>query len=68
MVPFVVKEDRKEVYNTTGGTPHLDMQYTIFGEVVEGLDIVDSIAAVDTDRRGKPDNDVTIIKAKVTGR
>jgi cyclophilin family peptidyl-prolyl cis-trans isomerase len=49
-----------------GGTPHLDRQYTVFGEVVEGLEIVDSIADVKTDRDGKPDKDVIIIKAKIS--
>jgi cyclophilin family peptidyl-prolyl cis-trans isomerase len=39
------------MYKTVGGTPFLDMQYTVFGYVVEGLDIVDSIASVPTDRR-----------------
>lgn len=35
---------QKEAYSTIGGTPHLDMQYTVFGEVVEGLDVIDKIA------------------------
>lgn len=48
---FVYSEEAREAYKTVGGTPFLDMQYTVFGYVVEGLDIVDSIAAVPTDRR-----------------
>jgi cyclophilin family peptidyl-prolyl cis-trans isomerase len=42
------------------------MQYTVFGEVVEGLDIVDSIASVDTNPEGRPNKDIVIIKAKIT--
>lgn len=48
---FVYSEEAREAYKTLGGTPFLDMQYTVFGFVIEGLDIVDSIAAVPTDRR-----------------
>ena len=48
---FVYSDEAREMYKTVGGTPFLDMQYTVFGYVVEGLDIVDSIAAVPTDRR-----------------
>ncbi len=66
MEPFVIPEEHREIYRTVGGTPHLDMQYTVFGEVVEGLDIVDSIAAVKTSPEGKPNQDVVIISAKIT--
>jgi peptidylprolyl isomerase len=68
MEPFVIEENRKEIYRTIGGTPHLDQQYTVFGEIVEGLEIVVSIAAVDTDRTGKPAEDIIIIKAKITNK
>ena len=53
------------VYKTVGGTPHLDGQYTVFGEVVEGLDVVDKIQQVATDANNRPLEDVKIIKAKV---
>ena len=66
MTPFVISEERREIYKTTGGSPHLDTQYTIFGEVVEGLDIVDAIAGVETDKSGKPSEDILIISAKIT--
>lgn len=44
----------KEVYATTGGAPHLDGEYTVFGKVVEGLDVIDKIAGVDTNQRDRP--------------
>jgi cyclophilin family peptidyl-prolyl cis-trans isomerase len=46
--------EQREIYKTTGGTPHLDGSYTIFGEVYEGLDVVDKIAAVKTGGGDKP--------------
>ena len=48
----------KEIYATKGGTPHLDAEYTVFGKVVEGLDVIDKIAAVETNNRDKPLEDV----------
>ena len=47
-----------------GGTPHLDGQYTVFGEVVEGLEIVDKIQSVITDDMDRPVEDVRILKAE----
>lgn len=55
----------RDVYKDVGGTPYLDGQYTVFGEVVEGLDIVKSIQAVNTDSNDRPLDDVRIIKASV---
>jgi cyclophilin family peptidyl-prolyl cis-trans isomerase len=48
----------REIYKTLGGTPHLDGGYTVFGEVVEGLAIIDSIANVTTERGDRPVEDV----------
>lgn len=55
-----------EVYKTIGGAPHLDGQYTVFGEVIEGLDIVEKIQAVETDKNDRPLEDIRILKATVT--
>jgi cyclophilin family peptidyl-prolyl cis-trans isomerase len=62
---FVIPEDHRVVYKSIGGTPRLDGNYTVFGEVTEGLDIVDKIAEIQTDNGDKPLNDVKIIKAKI---
>ena len=57
--------EQRKVYTTIGGTPHLDGDYTVFGEIVEGMDVLDKIAAVQTDRYNRPLKDVKIIKANV---
>lgn len=51
-------EDQIKKYGTLGGTPQLDMEYTVFGEIVEGLDVVDKIAAVETAPGDRPIEDV----------
>lgn len=55
--------EMREVYKTVGGTPHLDGQYTVFGEVVSGLDVVDAIQRVPTDENDRPLTDVRIVRA-----
>ena len=52
-------------YRKVGGTPHLDGQYTVFGEVTEGLDVVERIQKVFTDTYDRPVDDVRILHAKV---
>lgn len=48
----------REAYKRLGGTPHLDGQYTVFGEVIEGLETVDSIQCVETDKNDRPVEDI----------
>ena len=62
---FRFTKEQVEAYTTVGGTPHLDGEYTVFGEVVEGMDIVDKIQNVKTDRNDRPEEDVKIIKVEV---
>ena len=50
--------EQQEIYTTIGGTPHLDGQYTVFGEVEEGLDIVDQIQQAATGRGDRPIEDI----------
>ena len=57
--------EQRKVYTTVGGTPHLDGDYTVFGEVVEGLDVVDKIAAVQCGYADRPVTDVKIVSVKV---
>ena len=62
---FHFTPEQIKAYTTVGGTPHLDGEYTVFGEVVEGMDIVDKIQQVKTDRSDRPEEDVKIIKVSV---
>ena len=58
--------EQREAYMTVGGTPHLDGTYTVFGEIVEGLDVVERMQGVETDDTDKPLEPITIIRATVT--
>jgi cyclophilin family peptidyl-prolyl cis-trans isomerase len=55
---FKFSPEQRKIYTTIGGTPHLDGSYTVFGEVVEGMNVVDSIAAVKTDKNDRPLEDI----------
>lgn len=56
---------QRQAYKTVGGTPHLDGDYTVFGEVIEGLDVVDKIASVKTGYMDVPVEPVTINKITI---
>ncbi len=62
---FKIPEEHRNVYESTGGVPRLDESYTVFGEVIEGLDVVDKIASVQTDINDKPLNDIKILKIRI---
>lgn len=62
---YEIPEAHRQVYRTLGGTPHLDQNYTVFGEVVSGIEVVDSIATVATNPLDRPIQDVRILKAEV---
>ena len=53
-------EEQKNAYSTLGGSPHLDGGYTVFGEVIEGLEVIDKIAASETDKNNRPTKDVAM--------
>lgn len=55
-----------KVYKSVGGIPHLDGQYTVFGEVTEGLDVVERIQKAETDEFDRPFEDIRILRATVT--
>jgi cyclophilin family peptidyl-prolyl cis-trans isomerase len=59
-------EKQRETYMSAGGTPFLDMEYTVFGEVMSGLEVIDSIGAVKTDHLDRPEKDIrmkmTVVK------
>ena len=58
-------DEQVEAYTTIGGTPFLDNQYTVFGEVEEGLDIVETIQNVETGRNDRPKDDVVMVSVEV---
>jgi cyclophilin family peptidyl-prolyl cis-trans isomerase len=63
----VLSATQRQAYKTVGGTPHLDGNYTVFGEVTEGLEVVDKIAAVKTGQMDVPVEPVTIISVTIEG-
>lgn len=60
---YKIPDFKRKIYQTIGGTPHLDGAYTVFGEVIKGLEVIDKIAAVKTDENDRPVKD---IKMKIT--
>ncbi len=62
----IIPESQRAVYRTLGGTPHLDANYTVYGEIVQGIAMVDTIAALATSPADRPLEDirmeVTVLK------
>lgn len=65
MTGKVYSQEQVNAYTTIGGAPHLDGDYTVFGEVVSGMEIVDKIAAQQKDGRDRPLEDIKIISAEI---
>lgn len=63
--PFSFTPEQIQAYTTIGGAPHLDGAYTIFGEVIEGMEVVEQIEKVETDKNDRPGKEVCIIKASI---
>lgn len=61
----VIPANVREIYKTIGGAPFLDGDYTVFGEVIEGLDVLDKIAAQKTGLSDRPEEDVVILSTKL---
>ena len=62
-IDYTEKDEKK--YMEEGGTPFLDMEYTVFGIVEKGLDVIDKIASVRTGAADRPKEDVKILKVRV---
>lgn len=68
MKPYRFPEAHRNIYKTQGGAAHLDQNYTVFGQVVKGMDVVDSIAVTRTDKNDRPLSDIRIIAVKLIKR
>lgn len=62
---FFFKPEQKKAYSTLGGARHLDMEYTAYGEVIDGLEVIDKIAALETDGNDRPKEDAKMIRVYV---
>ncbi len=63
--PVIYTPEMREAYVNMGGAPHLDGQYTVYGRVIDGMDVVDKIEKAETDANDRPVEDIKIISAKV---
>lgn len=62
---FKYSEEARNIYKTIGGTPHLDGSYTVFGQVVEGQDIVNAISSAEREASDRPKTDIRILSMKI---
>jgi cyclophilin family peptidyl-prolyl cis-trans isomerase len=62
---YEIPESHREIYKQIGGTPHLDMSYTVFGEVESGLEVIDAMASVETNSMNRPISEVRILKMRI---
>ena len=62
---MIYTEQMRDDYMRLGGTPHLDGTYTVFGRVLEGMDVIDKIEKAETDANDRPIEDIKIISAKI---
>ena len=62
---YEIGEEHKKVYRTIGGIPHLDSRYTVFGEVLKGMEVADKISAVISDKNDRPIKEVRIKTVRI---
>lgn len=62
---YVIPQSHRDVYKTLGGTPHLDQNYTVFGQVIKGIEVVDSIAVTKTNKNDRPIMAVRILSVRL---
>ncbi|MBQ5751146.1 MAG: peptidylprolyl isomerase, partial [Bacteroidaceae bacterium] len=65
LAPITFTPEQIAAYTTVGGAPHLDGEYTVFGEVVEGMDVVEKLEKVKTGAADRPVEDVKVISMKI---
>jgi peptidyl-prolyl cis-trans isomerase B (cyclophilin B) len=65
---FKLPEWQRQIYQSIGGAPHLDQNYTVYGEVVKGLEMVDFIAEVTTDKNNRPKEDIKMMVSVLSKR